>query len=216
MTEDGENYESLLREYQDPKTLSFKKMRIIDSHIVRGKTSLLDIGIGTGELIKLEKGKFDEIIGIDVDDRAIEISKKRFCDDPRVSISKADIRCLQEIFPKEKFDYVTCLDVLEHITVKDCRSALKSIYGIMKENGILLITTPGIFDKMKIIAGKSRLHRQAHTSYGWASIYQNAGFDVISVETVEFPLIRSEFLRKRLHILGKCCLVTCMKKPLKS
>lgn len=47
------NYTNLRLEYLDPNSLGYKKLRIIDNYIDKSH-ALLDIGAGTGELIKLE------------------------------------------------------------------------------------------------------------------------------------------------------------------
>lgn len=41
---------------------------------------------------------------------------------------------------------------------------------------------------------------------------RQAGFIIASVETVEFPIIHSKFLRKKLHLFGKCCLIVAHKR----
>jgi ubiquinone/menaquinone biosynthesis C-methylase UbiE len=66
-----ENYESLLSKYRDPDSLMYKKLRIVDTYI-NGGESLLDIGVGVGELIELEKSKFGKIYGIDRDEESVE------------------------------------------------------------------------------------------------------------------------------------------------
>jgi len=60
------NFEQLSSEYSDPKSLQYRKLRIVDSYIPKEEL-LLDIGMETGELINLQKQKFEEIFGIDAD-----------------------------------------------------------------------------------------------------------------------------------------------------
>jgi len=51
-----------------------KKLRLVDSYITGGR-NLLDFGVGTGELINLERQKFSNIFGVDLDERSIRICK---------------------------------------------------------------------------------------------------------------------------------------------
>ena len=80
MTNDSrkrEDYDSLRDQYADPRSLVFKKLRLVDS-CIRGGRTLLDFGVGTGELINLERQKFSNIFGVDSDKRSISICKDRF------------------------------------------------------------------------------------------------------------------------------------------
>jgi len=206
-----ENYKLLDSEYRNPNSLMYKKLRIVNSYIDGGE-SLLDIGIGTGELIELVKQKFEKIYGIDVDEESVEICRKRFKNDKKFCIMQADINELKHLFKYEKFDYITCLDVLEHIKVEESRRALNNIFSILKDGGKFIFTGPGIFEKVRIFLGLSPTHLHSHSSYGWKKMIEKANFNVINVETVEFPLLHNSFLRKNLHIFGKCCLIVAEKR----
>ncbi|MCD6099027.1 MAG: class I SAM-dependent methyltransferase [Candidatus Marinimicrobia bacterium] len=206
-----EDYESLLLQYRDPNSLMYKKLRIVDSYINGGET-LLDIGVGIGELIELEKQKFRKIYGIDVDEESVKICRKRFENDENIYIIEGNINDLENLFKDRKFDYITCLDVLEHIKIEECKKALNNIYNLLKDGGKFIFTGPGVFEKIRILLGRSPTHLHSHSSYGWKRMIERAGFDVMNVETVEFPIIHSNFLRKRLHIFGKCCLIVAEKR----
>lgn len=206
MAEDGK-YESLLLEYSDPESLMYKKLMTLDSYISNGE-SLLDIGAGTGDLIELEKNKFNLIYGVDIDKESVDICIEKFGDDPDIHIIQGDIRSLDFI---DRFDLITACDVLEHLTLEDCRNTLKIIYSLLKDDGKFIFTGPGIFEKIRIVMGKDPTHQHSHSSYGWSKIIRSAGFKIVSTETIEFPLVNHNLLRKKLHIFGKCCLIVCKK-----
>lgn len=206
-----ENYESLQSQYLDPDSLSYKKLRIVDSCINGGET-LLDIGGGVGELIELEKQKFEVIYGIDLDEESVSICRKRFENNENIYIMQGNINDSKELFKDKKFDYITCLDILEHIEVEECKKSLNEIYNLLEDDGIFIFTGPGVFEKIRIFLGQSPTHLHSHSSYGWKRMIERAGFNVMNVETVEFPIIRSNFLRKKLHIFGKCCLIVAEKR----
>jgi len=206
-----EDYESLLLQYRDPNSLMYKKLRIVDSYINGGET-LLDIGVGIGELIELEKQRFRKIYRIDADEESVNICRKRFESDENIYIIEGNINDLENLFEDRKFDYITCLDVLEHIKVEECVKNLNNIYDLLRDGGKFIFTGPGLFEKIRILLGRSPTHLHSHSSYGWKRMIERAGFDVMNVETVEFPIIHSNFLRKRLHIFGKCCLIVAEKR----
>lgn len=202
-------YVSLSEQYQDPKSLMYKKIRLVDSKISPGNC-LLDIGVGVGELIELEKKKFKEIHGIDLDQESINICRKRFNDEKNVFLALKDLNKIEISF-KDNFDVITCLDVLEHVKEKDCEELLDKIYELLRSGGIFIFTGPGIFEKIRISLGRSPTHLHSHSSYGWQKIIKKAGFELVSVETVEFPILNSEILRKKIHLFGKCCLIVAKK-----
>ncbi|WXG40358.1 MAG: class I SAM-dependent methyltransferase [Candidatus Freyarchaeum deiterrae] len=72
-----QNYDSLYYQYRDPNSLMYKKLRAVDGYISAG-SCLLDIGMGIGELIELEKQKFEKMYGIDVCEESVKICRKRF------------------------------------------------------------------------------------------------------------------------------------------
>ena len=207
-----EDFKSLEFEYRNPNSLMYKKMRMVDRYI-RSADTLLDIGMGTGELIDLEKHKLKKIWGIDIDPESVEICRIRFGNDQKITLMQCNLAESENIFESGQFDYITCLDVLEHMELKDCKKTLRIVRKLLSNEGKFIFTGPGIFEKIRIRLGRSH-HVHSHSSYGWKRLIQDAGLRVWSVETVEFPMIHSDFLRRRLHLLGQCCLITAKKNML--
>jgi predicted TPR repeat methyltransferase len=204
------NYESLKCDYSNPSSLNYKKLRLVDQHVPKGH-SLLDIGAGTGEFITLEIPKFDEIYGVDTDKESLKILMERFKTKKNVHIIESDLKNLSMIFSNNKFDCISCLDVLEHIELQECKIVLQYIYEITKNFGFLVCTFPGIFEKIRISIGISPTHLHSHSSYGWMKLIKEVGFDILNVETIEFPLVDNDFLRRNIHIFGKCCMIIAQK-----
>lgn len=207
------NFEALKREYLDPNNLQYKKLRVVDQYMPKS-ISLLDIGAGTGEFINLELQKFVEIYGVDIDPESLNICRERFKNQKNVHLFESDLTNLNSIFSNNKFDCVTCLDVLEHIELHECKTVLRNIYNITKDNGLFIFSGPGILEKIRIFIGMSPTHLHSHSSYGWKKLIENSGFEVLSVETVEFPLVNNRILRKNIHLFGKCCIVVSKKVPI--
>jgi 2-polyprenyl-3-methyl-5-hydroxy-6-metoxy-1,4-benzoquinol methylase len=205
-----EDYDALRSQYNDPSSLMYKKLRVVDSYINRGKT-LLDIGTGVGELLDLEKNKFKRIYSFDMDKDSVEFSKNRFQDYHHIKIELGDLDNLENLIKDKKFDYITCLDVLEHVNLNTVTQKLNIIYKLLDDDGVFIFTGPGIFEKIRIKLGRSN-HVHSHSSYSWMRMLKNSNFKISSVETVEFPIFNeNNFLRKNLHLFGKCCLIVCKK-----
>ena len=188
----------------------YKKLIIVDSYINGGK-SLLDIGTGIGELIDLEKNKFKTIYSFDMDTDSVEFSKNRFQGYNHIKIELGNLNNLENLVKDKKFDFITCLDVLEHVDLNTTIKTMDTIYEILNDNGTFIFTGPGIFEKIMIKLGRSN-HVHSHSSYSWRKMLKNSNFKINSVETVEFPIFnKNNFLRKNLHIFGKCCLIVCKK-----
>ena len=103
---------------------------------------LLDIGCGTGELLR-ELSPLGEVSGIDNSPQAIAFCKERGLKNIFLA-EGTDIP-----FPDDAFDIVLCLDVLEHIKNDD--AALKEIRRVAKPEGIIIIFVP----TFKFLWGKS-------------------------------------------------------------
>ena len=203
-----EDYSYLYSVYNDPGSLEYKKMLIVDNYINKGKY-LLDVGMGVGQLIELEKQKIENVIGIDMDSDSVNICKEKFKDDKNIKILQRNILDIQGC--SKKFDFITCLDVLEHIPLEKSKISLKLFNSILKNQGKLIVSVPGVFEKIKIALGKSPGHKHSHSSYGWARIITDSGFKIISIQTAEFPLLNKKFLSKKMHIFGKCCVIVAEK-----
>lgn len=199
-----EDYNSLIRQYADPSSLVHKKLQLVDSHITGGM-NLLD-GTGTGELIELEKRKFDALYGVDSDEESLRICQRRFKNDKKIHIVQSIRTDLASLFRSTRFGCIAACNVLEHSELKDCVGLLDTFYHLLDFDGKFIFSGPGIFDKVKIRFGRSPTHVQSHSSCGWSRLIKSTGFVLISVESVEFPLIHSSILRKRLHIFGQCCI----------
>jgi SAM-dependent methyltransferase len=94
---------------------------------------LLEAGCGLGHTSK-KLSKLVEVVGIEVSEKAVEISSKTSC----ACFIRADIQILP--FRDDSFDYEVAKDVLEH--VPNDASALSELSRVCKNNGILIIYAP--------------------------------------------------------------------------
>lgn len=139
------------RKIQSEKILSQLEVR----NIFKNKT-LLDVGSGSGALMQASK-KFGLI------SKGIEPSKSL----QKLAIKK-NLDVILGTLPSkrlnEKFDFVTLIDVIEH--VNDPESLLKEINTVLKLNGKLFLVTPDVNSFFsKFLKFKWWHFRVAHVGY---------------------------------------------------
>ena len=94
---------------------------------------ILDAGCGIGNLSKrlLENG-FKDIIALDIEN---ELKIK-------IPFIEADLN--KKLVFEEKFDVIICQEVIEHL--ENPRHLLREFKKILRKEGIIIITTPNIFN----------------------------------------------------------------------
>lgn len=97
---------------------------------MEGKTTCLDLGCGTGNLISRETEIFDFVIGLDISREMLKICKGKF-PDRKLSLVLGDSEHVP--FRSEFFDFVSMFSVLHHLPSPV--SSLKEIYRILKNSG---------------------------------------------------------------------------------
>ena len=114
---------------------------LLDGYL-RKKSSILDIGCGTGAVDFYLASSDHSIDGIDVSTRAISACKR----DSRLlgfdSKLRFKVNSLETISKKKKYDAIILFEVIEHI--KDDKRAIKKIISLLKNSGLLFISTPSI------------------------------------------------------------------------
>jgi SAM-dependent methyltransferase len=104
------------------------------------KISLLDIGIGRGEMLTCMKNwGYKNIFGIDISPSTI-----KFCRSLNLPCKLIKNTPTYLFKHKNSFDVVTLLDVLEHIPKNEMVPFLKSIRFSMRPGGLLIIQVPNL------------------------------------------------------------------------
>jgi 2-polyprenyl-3-methyl-5-hydroxy-6-metoxy-1,4-benzoquinol methylase len=200
-------FEEVVSTYHDPHHLMYKKMRRV-LELVKPGRALIDVGCGIGEFIVQLRDRFDTVVGIDISPPEIEFARKRLGKEKHVSLHCGTLESFR--FPAEHFDVCLCLDALEH--VPEVFQLLQEIYRILRYQGEFIVTIPNWYD---IIVSKllnlNPLHVNTLTPWQWMALLRKANFKVRSYSAVEFPLIHSGFLSKKIPILGMCILITASK-----
>ena len=124
-----------LEEEVGRRKASRKVLERIEKLANKGK--LLDIGSSAGFFLAEAKSRGWETTGIEFSKWSKKYAEEHF----GLTIYDQPLEKLN--WPKESFDAITMLDVIEHLT--DPRQVLSEVKKILKPDGILVITTPNIY-----------------------------------------------------------------------
>lgn len=110
------------------------KISIILNYLSNKSGKLLDVGFGNGYLEK--KLNNFELYGIDTSKKSVQSLNNNVRGTFKVG-------SILNIPSKEKlFDYILCLDVLEHISPDNLFSALAELNRVLKHGGVLIVSVP--------------------------------------------------------------------------
>ena len=102
---------------------------------------IFDAGMGFGQYTYFMAKRFPDstILAVDVKDEQVEDCRKFFskCGYTNVKFEIAD---LTKIEYRDKFDFILCVDVMEHIVEDEL--VFKNFYNALKTGGKLLVNTP--------------------------------------------------------------------------
>ena len=102
-------------------------------------TSLLDVGCNVGAWLRdcSQRWPSAHLAGVEINQAALNQAKVNV---PGVDLRHAGAECLP--FPDESFQYVTCLEVLEHLPAELRPAAIKEMRRVLKPGGRLILTVP--------------------------------------------------------------------------
>jgi SAM-dependent methyltransferase len=153
-------------------------------HYYGGRTDLdvVDAGCGTG-LMLVELETYGRIRGFDISEYAIEFCRQRGL----VNAERGDVTQLP--LPGESADFVTAVDVLEHLD-DDCQ-ALAEWFRVLRPGGRLFLFVPAhrwLWSLQDEVSGHKRRYTKAELERKIGA----AGFEIERssyVSTLLFPLI---------------------------
>jgi len=106
---------------------------ILDEYLKDKGSKILDVGCGTGGMLKLLKA-YGQVFGIELHRRACEFTRRR----NNSFVIQGDANRLP--FKKGAFHLITLFDVLYHQHVLDDGKVIQQMYELLVPNGLLLIT----------------------------------------------------------------------------
>lgn len=105
-------------------------------HLLRPKTSVLDIGCQTGHFLDALKGKVGTRVGLELGQEEVAFIRKQF------DFPVYDALIENTEIAKSPFDLITCIQVLEH--VENPRSFLEGVRKHLKPGGHVYIEIPNL------------------------------------------------------------------------
>lgn len=122
--------------------------------LVKGKT-VLDIACGEGYGTKILSKSANKVIGIDIDNSSIDHAKKTYKEDNIEFIcgNVTDIPLLNDTV-----DVVVSYETIEHIDETTQKKFLTEIKRVLKESGILIISTPDKANYTDRYSHKNKFH----------------------------------------------------------
>jgi ubiquinone/menaquinone biosynthesis C-methylase UbiE len=104
------------------------------AHLPARVERALDLGCGTGEIVRRLADRADHVIGLDLSSRMIEIARERSDSTPNVEYRVADLMTI-ELAP-ESFDVVTSVSTFHHLPLAP---ALERAASWVRPGGWLLV-----------------------------------------------------------------------------
>lgn len=118
--------------------------RALSAHIPAGDNVILDIGCGAGHFGAYLKhcGKAATVVGIELFPEVAEEARSLLDAVACANLDEYDFAHMAEDLGYEKFDIITCADVLEH--VRDPWGTLERLSGYLGENGMVIVSIPNV------------------------------------------------------------------------
>jgi methionine biosynthesis protein MetW len=103
------------------------------ANILHPGQRLLDVGCGDGTLGMLVRNRFEEIYGVDISDKAIEVAQRR-----GIKAYKVNLNVVALHFEDNFFDIIKCLATLQ--LIYDINTMLREFNRVLKPDGELVLT----------------------------------------------------------------------------
>jgi len=121
------------------------KILMKDNHLKK----VLDVGCGTGKLVKFLNENGFQAYGCDTAEIAVKTAQKN---NKKNAILKASATKLPS--KNNSFDLIASISTIEHLTQKEIVSFLKEAYRVLRPQGFLFIITPNFASPWRFIQGR--------------------------------------------------------------
>ena len=180
--------------YVDFKRLDFI-IQSIGNNSDKNTLEGLDLGCGTGNITIPLSSLGYKLTGIDISPENINTAKSKQItgNNPFFFVGDAEHFSIE----KENLDFVICSEVLEHL--KYPHKALNLIKGILRNNGLLIITVPNGYGPYSLIADHlrnkviSRIsniqpseHVKTFSLSNIRNLIEEAGFEILKINHSDF------------------------------
>lgn len=101
----------------------------------------LDVGCGNGFITELVAARFDQVVGIDVEEKRLEDFRTHASGKSNFNVLW--MSAAQIAFANECFSFVTSFEVLEHVI--DLDASVQEIVRVCKRGGIIVVSVPQVW-----------------------------------------------------------------------
>ena len=177
-----------------PRFISRRRLIRRLAETVRPKRTL-DIGCGSGLITKVLAEASAEVVGVDVSEEAIAVSRGVLGEAANVQLMVADVFQSKGALGDcgGSFDLVVLSEVLEHI--QDDEGALHTVWQLLGEKGWLLLTVPGD-PKLWNPEDEQAGHVRRYTREELRRKLAKGGFEIVRMINWGFPVTRWLYLRE--------------------
>ena len=122
---------------EDDEYRHYARLRLLDKiHKTFAFKSFLDVGCGSGRLLRDYKERGVKSVGLELAKEIVEYHASQ----QYIPVVQGGAQQLP--FNSEAFDFVTCLGLIEHLS--DPQSAIGELFRVTKPGGMALITVPNM------------------------------------------------------------------------
>lgn len=111
---------------------------------------ILDVGCGTGRLVKFLNEQGYKTIGCDPMDSAV-IAAQKINKNSKVIVKASAIKLP---FKNSAFDLITCISTIEHLTESEGTRFIKEAKRVLTPGGFVFLITPNFNSPLRYILGK--------------------------------------------------------------
>jgi SAM-dependent methyltransferase len=153
--------------YQD----YFKFLKRVFGFILsKPNTISLDLGCATGAYLEVFRLNHHVMFGCDV--------SQWYIDNTPFDKIKYKMRVIENDkipFSDNTFDFIHCCQVVEHIPEENLKTELKSMFNVLKKDGIVYISTVGEGPAVPA-EGEDPTHISCFSKEKWERLFEEAGF----------------------------------------
>lgn len=151
------------------------------------KIKVLDAGCGFGQYSYFIAKKFKnaQVVGVDINERRIK-DCARFTEEEKIENLKFEFADLTKLNYHAEFDLVLAIDVMEHI--EDDVKVFENFYNAMRENGLMIISTPSNFGGSDVHSDEEESFIEEHVRQGY-----DAGEIKSKLESVGFKNVKVKY-----------------------